>query len=238
MQAKDLLPDNLKHAYELAYIKACEDLRRWDPADMAASGGCSFDDNSSTYSVDYVGETYNISFPSGEITYAAKDGPVPTTVKIVLLHYLLRAGGQPLANSLISFKEIPVAGMIYLEPFNKRVTKYLLGVFGNKPQLLLQAGALLGGTTVNCGDYAVRLDVLPRLPITYVLWAGDEEFPPRATVLFDATAPFYLPPEDLVVATGFSVGQLAKAAKRIQESEGSPVSKTGVASSRLSNLRR
>lgn len=230
MQAKDLQPDNLKQAYELAYIKACEDLRRWDPADMAASSGCSFDSSSSTFSVNYVGETYHISFPAGEITYAAKEGPVPTTVKIVLLHYLLRAGGQPLANSLISFKEIPVAGMIYLEPFNKRVTNYLLGVFGKKPQLLPEAGMLLGGTTVNCGDYAVRLDVLPRLPITYVLWAGDEEFPPRATLLFDSTAPFYLPTEDLVVATGFSVGQLAKAAKRLQEAEKAPAATAGVAS--------
>lgn len=204
--------DNLRQAYRAAYDKACEDFRCWDPLDMAASSGSSWDAANSRLSLFYVSENYNILFPSGEIV-SEKGGDPPITVKIVLLHYLLRAGGQPLAHRWISFKEIPAAGMIYLEPFNKRVTNYLSGIFGRQPQLLLQAGLSLGGMGVDCGDYGIQLNLLPRLPVRYALWAGDEEFPSRGTVLFDATAPFYLPAEDLIVAAGYGVGQLAKAAK-------------------------
>lgn len=216
MCAKKMELDNLKQAYGLAYSKACQDFQRWDSIDMATSSGSSFDTLSNTFSIHYVNENYRISFPSGDVTYADKNEVVPITVKIVLLHYLVRAGGQPLKNSWISFKDISDGGMLYFEPFTNRVTNYLLGIFANKPQTLVKAGMLLGGTAVDCGDYGVRINVLPRLPITYALWAGDEEFPPRATVLFDVTAPFYLPTEDIVVAAAFCVGQLAKVAKRLE----------------------
>lgn len=210
---KKMETDNLKQAYELAYRKACQDFPQWDSVDMATSSGCSFDPCSKIFSIQYVNENYKISFPSGDVAYAEKNEVVPITVKIVLLHYLVRAGGQPLKNSWISFKDISPGGMLYSEPFAKRVTNYLSNIFGNKPQLLLQAGMLLGGTAATCGDYSVQINILPRLPVIYGLWAGDEEFAPRATVLFDVTAPFYLPIEDLVVATAFGVGQLSKAAK-------------------------
>lgn len=213
-------PDNLKQAYELAYSKACQEFRRWDYADMATSSGSSFDDLSHTISVHYVNENYKISFPSGDVTYADRDEVVPIMVKIVLLHYLVRAGGQPIRNSWISFKDISDGGMLYFQPFTNRVTNYLLGIFANKPQTLVKAGILLGGTRADCcGDYGVRIHVLPHLPIIYAVWAGDEEFPPRATVLFDATAPFYLPTEDLVVAAAFCAQQLAKVTKHLKEIE-------------------
>lgn len=214
MCAKKMQLDNLKQAYSLAYRKACQDFQRWDFADMAASSGSSFDTLSNTFSVRYVNENYKIGFPSGDVSYADRNEVVPIMVKIVLLHYLVRAGGQPIRNSWISFKDISDGGMLYFEPFTNRVTNYLLGIFANKPETLVKAGISLGGTATDCcGDYSIRIDVLPRLPIIYALWAGDEEFPPRATVLFDATAPFYLPTEDLVVAAAFCVGQLAKATK-------------------------
>ena len=216
MLVTDLRPDNLKRACELAYIKACEDFRRWEPVDMATSSGTDFDRVTNTFTLVYVNQCYKIGFPSGEITYADRKDTVPDTEKIIILHYLIRAGGQAITDSWISFKEIPAAGMVYLEPFNKRVTNYLIGIFGSQPHLLRQASELLGGRAINCGDCGVRLNALPRLPIVYAIWAGDDEFPPRATVLFDATAPLYLPTEDLVVAAGFCVGKLAQAAKKLQ----------------------
>ena len=220
MYAKTMELNNLKQAHALAYSKACQDFQKWDYVDMAISSGSSFDTLSNTIFVHYVSENYKIAFPSGEVTYADRNEVVPITVKIVLLHYLVRAGGQPIRNSWISFKDISAGGMLYFEPFTNRVTNYLLGIFANKPQNLVKAGMVLGGTAVErCGDYGVCIDVLPRLPITYALWAGDEEFPPRATVLFDTTASFYLPTEDLVVAAAFCVGQLAKAAKYLNEIE-------------------
>lgn len=48
-------------------------------------------------------------------------------------------------------------------------------------------------------DVAAVWDVLPRLPLLVVFNERDEELPATARVLFDVTAPSYLPTEDLSV---------------------------------------
>jgi hypothetical protein len=37
------------------------------------------------------------------------------------------------------------------------------------------------------------LEVFPKVPLAYILWEGDEEFPPKVAVLFDSTIQFHLP---------------------------------------------
>jgi hypothetical protein len=43
------------------------------------------------------------------------------------------------------------------------------------------------------GDAAVKLLPMPRIPVIFILWIGDDEFPPRADLLMDSTAPLHLP---------------------------------------------
>ena len=40
-------------------------------------------------------------------------------------------------------------------------------------------------------------EVLPRVPLLFVLNPADEEFPAEARVFYDASAPSFLPTEDL-----------------------------------------
>jgi len=51
--------------------------------------------------------------------------------------------------------------------------------------------------------------VLPRIPITVVIWAKDEEFDARAPILFDDTASEHLPLDGLFVAAELAVKALA-----------------------------
>ena len=46
---------------------------------------------------------------------------------------------------------------------------------------------------------AVTINAFKRVPITFVLWRGDEEFPPDGSILFDATVSDYLSIEDINV---------------------------------------
>ena len=215
MLINDLKANNLNKGYELSYHNACNEFSRWDPLDMSVASGSNFDTATQTFLLNYVDEEYKIKFPSGEIEYAAKNEPVPIAVKIVLIHYLVRSSGQPLKNHWISFREIAQGGVIYFPAFNNRVIKYLLAVFSKNPLDFVNAGKFLGGTDFSCGDYGIQLKVLPHLPIVFGMWDGDEEFVPRAAVLFDATAPLYLPTEDLVVASAFCVSKLVKAGKAL-----------------------
>ncbi|MFA4965898.1 MAG: DUF3786 domain-containing protein, partial [Thermoleophilia bacterium] len=75
-----------------------------------------------------------------------------------------------------------------------------------------QAAAALGGEALGLADASFRFQALPRVPVAVLLWAGDEEFPARAQLLFDAAAGHYLPAEDLAGLGGWLVGQLTRLA--------------------------
>jgi len=52
---------------------------------------------------------------------------------------------------------------------------------------------------VDCGDVAVTINAFRRVPVTIVLWRGDDEFAPEGSILFDVTISDYLFGEDIVV---------------------------------------
>ncbi|SDF49700.1 DUF3786 domain-containing protein [Sporomusa acidovorans] len=214
MQTGNSNPQHLQDGYQLAYEKACAGLNKKKPADMAASSGADFDENKSLFTIKYINEVYNVHYPDGEVNFADRQDPVPVAAKVILLHYLLTASGSPLTGKWISFKEIP-GGMIYIQPFNGRVLGAFKAVFGKKAELLTKAGEKIGGSNARFGDVAVTLNILPQLPVTYVIWEGDEEFPANATALFDATAQYYLPTEDLVVAAAAGASLLNKTARTL-----------------------
>jgi len=63
----------------------------------------------------------------------------------------------------------------------------LKDAFGQNPEGFLRAGARLGGVELLFGDKAFALTVFPKVPLGYILWRQDSEFPAGVNVLFDAT---------------------------------------------------
>ena len=126
--------------------------------------------------------------------------------RILKLHYLIAEGTRPPCGQWIAYREVP-DGLFYASKFMARAIRPLVKCFGGQPQTLLKAGAALGGVTADAGDAAVTLSILPHLPVTYMVWAGDDELPAEGNVLFDRTAIGWLPAEDLAVLA--SVGSYA-----------------------------
>ncbi len=54
----------------------------------------------------------------------------------------------------------------------------ILERYGRDPKGLVEAGRLMGAQSLPFGDAALRLQVLPRVPLNYIPWKEDEEFPP------------------------------------------------------------
>ena len=75
----------------------------------------------------------------------------------------------------------------------------------------------MGGETQSLGDASAMYLAFPRVPITHVLWSGDEEFSPEATILFDETITGYFPTEDIAALSGASVYRLLGAARQFQQ---------------------
>ena len=64
-------------------------------------------------------------------------------------------------------------------------TAPLVERFGTDVQGLRRAAEALCGEPVAMADAAYRLKPFPRVHLYYLLWEGDEEFPPRMSVLFE-----------------------------------------------------
>jgi len=147
--------------------------------------------------------------PEVEVVRRQTHEPVPLAEKVIVLHYLLTATGDSLGNNLVTFREV-AGGAFYYPAFLKRARDPLVRVFGGEPDRLLRCGRQLGAEPVNLGDASVRLMPLPRIPLTLVLWKGDEEFAPEATLLFDRSVGSYLPTEDIAMLSGMVVYRLIR----------------------------
>jgi hypothetical protein len=69
----------------------------------------------------------------------------------------------------------------------------LIEQYGRDAQGFLDRGLSLGAVQEVYGDVSVRFAALPRVPVVMVLWGADEEFPPRLSVVFDASVDQHLP---------------------------------------------
>jgi hypothetical protein len=134
--------------------------------------------------------------------------------KVVWLHYLTSGGSGNMTGNLMAFRDLPSA-LFYEPKFGQRSERVIVKRFGAEPDKLLKAGLLLGGQKADYGDVAVTLPLLPKVPVTYILWNGDSEFPPDCKILFDSSAPRFLPTEDLVVLPSLGAYKLVETLKLI-----------------------
>jgi hypothetical protein len=204
-------PDLKKQKYyRQAFDLACQRIKALDPRERAEKSGAQFEKASrrtgGQISLNLFNARYIIEFPDLLITSVEKK-VVSLVTKIILLHYLIKADGRPLSQQLIPYKEIP-GGMLYAGVFARRSVEPLISVFGQSPERFLDTGLRLGGDKADYGDVSFILAALPRIPVIYILWEGDEEFPATVQVLFDKSVEGYLSLEDIVVLGEMATSRL------------------------------
>ena len=71
-------------------------------------------------------------------------------------------------------------------------TQPLLVRYGNDLEGFKKAAEFAGGEELGLADAAYRFEALPKIPLHYLFWKGDEEFGPRLSVLFDRSIEYHL----------------------------------------------
>jgi hypothetical protein len=111
-------------------------------------------------------------------------------LELVCLSYLLNAGPQSLSQQMVSAKELRT-GHFFKGPHELK-TQPLLNRYGNDLEGFRKAAERAGGEELVLADAAYRFEALPKIPLHYLLWKGDEEFSPRLSVLFDRSIEYHL----------------------------------------------
>ena len=70
-------------------------------------------------------------------------------------------------------------------------------------KVFIKGGSELGGLKLEHGDASLLLHPFPRVPVTMILWAGDDEFRARVDMFFDASCEQHLP-MDVIWSTAMS----------------------------------
>lgn len=105
---------------------------------------------------------------------------------LMIFAYLIEAKEIKPSHTWVSEKDLKGGATFFRGPHSLDVSA-LEQRYGRDPEAFLQAGRKLGGSEILYGDRSFALEVFPKVPLAYVLWKGDEEFPPRIGVLFDST---------------------------------------------------
>ena len=185
--------------YHRAYEIAKEALQNRNPHHVCRASGalCIEKGNQPTgIRLLFLNRPVTISWP--DFAFQQDSGEeIPIKQKILVLHYLNGSSSKELTGDWISYKDIPSA-RFYLDAFNRRAKYPLIGAFGEHPDRLpLAAKELFGATTSSLGDVSVRIQAFPKVPVTLVIWKGDEEFSPDGTILFDSSIKDMLSAEDI-----------------------------------------
>jgi len=201
--------------FQFAQDKALTDWAAADPARCAGLAGATLTPDG--VSVPFFGRPHLVTHPGGAAramnpTHAeAAPRDAHVSIQIVLLHYLLMADGSPPADRWLAFRELP-DGLFYAQAFAGHAEGLLAEKLGADLARFKRAAEALGGRPLDLADAAYRFQAFPRLAVAALLWAGDEDFPPQARILFDANAGYYLPSEDLAGIGDWLAHRLTRAA--------------------------
>ena len=217
-KGRALLSPNVKndeYGYGLAYKLACEQLAKIGEIEqqcLKSGAQCQVIDTQEVIFIEYLNQSYQVTLPDIRISLRNSEEAISLRDKILILHYLVQAKGTPLLDKIITYKELP-EGTNYFRTFSKRAIKPLVDHFGQQPGQLIDVAKKLGGHKVDYGDVGITINAFPRVPITLVLWQGDEEFPSEGNILFDSTISDYLSTEDINVLCEIIAWSLVKLLK-------------------------
>lgn len=162
------------------------------PEEAAARSGAEFHDG--RFSLKLLGTSYQIDFPDGSVTPA-----VPTKTQTFLLRRITDGRTAPFRGNFLTFREMPW-GELYIRPFTGRCLTRAAFTFGAKLPAFAAACEAMGAKKLSHGDVGYEFELLPDFFVRLLVWAGDDEFPPNAQLLFSDNFADGFAAEDRVVA--------------------------------------
>ena len=166
-----------------------------DPAEISVRLNLPFENGA--FTVTLLGKAYTVPHPVGENAPILPQAPLP--VQTFLLRYLLEAREITWAGEWKTFREMPW-GEMYIKPYTGRVLTRAAFTFGTRVEAFRAACEKLGAQPLPNGDAGFEFAFIGGYRMRILVWAGDDEFPPNAQVLYTDNFAGGFAAEDRVVA--------------------------------------
>ena len=186
------------HKEEVPFAHYEEKFRELSPADVIVRlSRVQWD--GSAFTVKLLGREFTIAHPQYTITACDGGALPPLPTQTFLLRYLLEGKDTPWNGQWKTFREMPW-GELYIKPYTGRVLTRAAFTFGTRLDAFRAAAEKMGAEPVNHGDAGYQFELVPGYQMQILAWAGDEEFPPNAQILYSDNFAEGFAPEDRVVA--------------------------------------
>ena len=192
------------HKEEVPFSHYEEKYKAIDPAEVTARlPFVGFD--GSAFTMELLGTAYTITWPAYSIN------PVPALpVQTFLLRRLLEGTAKEWLGTWKTFREMPW-GEMYHKPYQGRVLSRAAFGFGFKLGQFAAACEKLGAKKLPHGDAGYEFEFFGPFRMQILLWAGDDEFPPNAQVLYTDNFADCFAAEDRVVAGDILISHIKSA---------------------------
>lgn len=185
-----------------------------NPVEISARTNVPYDRERQCFTVCMMNTVYEVTWPDYQIRHLEETvGYYPleemAAAKILILRYLLEGCYAPATGKFFTYREMPW-GEVYFRQFQGRCIMRLAFGFGNKLQKFSEVMEKLGAVKLTDGDCSYELEFLGGLYLRFILWEGDEEFPPASQILFSDNFPLAFAGEDMAVVGDITIGTFKK----------------------------
>ena len=183
-----------------------------DPVEIAARLQIPYDQDTKCFTLPFLGSVYEISWPEFQVSHH-EDGqeyyPLEEMIyaRILTIRFLLEGSAVKGSGRMKTYREMPW-GEVYFRQFQGRCIFRLAYGFGGKLDQFQSIMERLGGVRIEYGDCGYEFEFMNNLRLRFILWAGDDEFPPSAQILFADNFSAAFHGEDMAVVGDVSIGVL------------------------------
>lgn len=209
---------------DIPFAQYMEEYRRIDPAEAALRTGIPYDEERRQFTLRMLHREYRVSWPDFEVVcmdgqdgvYGALENE--TAAKILALRFLEKGIRPAAVSNMITYRDTPW-GEVYYRQFQGRCMMRLAFSYGNCIEKFREVCEAVGAVSVGAGDAAYQFEIFQGYPVQFLLWAGDDEFPPSSQILFGDNMAAAFHGEDLVVICDVILGTLKHAAGQARKKQ-------------------
>lgn len=192
-----------------------ERFKGTDAHEIAARCALPYDEETHTFTFPLLGDEYKITHPDFVVTGER----TPTNAeRILFLRYMLDGKSAAPGGKYLTYREFPW-GEVYVQQFTGRcIVRYSFS-YGFKPDFLREIMQHMPAKEISVSNVGYEVTLMPGLTMQFLLWLGDDEFPPNAQILFSDNFRYAFTAEDManigdiVISRMKNIGIQLKAAK-------------------------
>ncbi len=168
------------------------------------------------YIVNLLTRTYSIELDTQEVVDLIAGKSSPPETAYLILRYLSSAGGVGRKEDWTQFTDFP-KGRLYKSYFDRYVIRPLARAFGYNSERYESACRRLGGRREKLGGVSYSFNFLPKVRILTQLWAGrsEEYVEPKANLMFNYSARYFLSAEDMLLAGRIMVNAVTSESRKL-----------------------